>query len=135
MSLMAALPLVSKLLDRLIPDKGERAKAQEALEAAEQSGELQLLLGQMEINRVEAAHSSIFVSGARPFIMWVCGVALAYSFVIYPILKFIVVLGVADPPELPVVGISELTPVLLGILGLGGMRSWEKGKGVARNNL
>jgi len=135
MSLIAALPLVGKLLDRLIPDKGERAKAQEALEAAEQSGELQLLLGQMEINRVEAAHSSIFVSGARPFIMWVCGVALAYSFVIYPILKFVVVLTVDDPPVLPVVGIAELMPVLMGILGLGGMRSWEKGKGVARNSL
>ena len=124
MSILAALPIVGKILDKVIPDKGERARAQEALDSAEQSGDLQLLLGQMEINKVEAVHKSLFVAGARPFIMWVCGMGLLYNVLISPILAIWFDMPYIDP--------SLLDSTLLGMLGLGGMRTAEKFKGVAR---
>ena len=124
MSAFSLLSMAGGLLDKVIPDKNARAKAQEALEQASQKGELDLLLGQLEINKVEAAHKSLFVAGARPFIMWVCGLALAYSTIIHPILDIWL--------EMPVVDVSVLMPVLMGLLGLGGMRSFEKSKGIAR---
>jgi len=124
MSLLAFLPVIGKVLDKVIPDKNARAAAQEALDSAESSGELSLLMGQLEINKVQAAHKSIFVAGPRPFIMWVCGLALAYSTIVHPILDIWY--------EMPVVDVSLLMPVMMGLLGLGGMRSFEKAKGVAR---
>lgn len=127
MTWAAAIPILGSILDRVIPDKNARAQAQEALEAAEQSGELQVLLGQLEINKQEAAHKSIFVAGARPFILWVCGVALLYNTLLHPILNIWV--------DMPPVETGLLYPVLTGMLGLGGMRSWEKSKGVARESL
>ena len=66
----ALLPVIGKVLDRVIPDKNARKQAQEELERAEQSGELQLLLGQIEINKQEAAHKSLFVAGWRPAVGW-----------------------------------------------------------------
>lgn len=124
MAWTAAIPILGKVLDRIIPDKNARAAAQEALEAAEQSGELQLIMGQLEINKVEAAHKSLFVAGARPFILWICGVALGYNTLLHPVLDIWV--------DMPEVDTSLLYPVLMGVLGLGGMRSFEKFKGVAR---
>lgn len=124
MGILAALPMIGKVLDKIIPDKNARASAQEALEAADQKGELDLLLGQIEVNKVQAAHKSLFVAGARPFIMWVCGVALAYSTIAHPILDIWF--------DMPKVDVSLLMPVLMGLLGLGGMRTLEKTKGVSR---
>lgn len=124
MSLLSFLPIVGRVLDKIIPDVNQRKAAQEALEAAELTGELSLMMAQMEINKVEAAHKSLFVAGSRPFIMWVCGVALAYSTVLHPILDIFY--------DMPVVDVTLLMPVLMGLLGLGGMRTAEKFKGVAR---
>ena len=124
MSIAALIPVVGKLLDRVIPDKSARAAAEESLKVLEQSGDLQLLLGQMEVNKVEAAHKSIFVAGGRPFIVWICGLGLLYNVILSPFLSIWL--------EVPVVDPALLYPVLLGILGLGGMRSFEKVKGVAR---
>jgi hypothetical protein len=123
MSFLSLMPLVDKVLD-FIPNPAEKLRVKAEMEAAGQRGELDLLLGQLEINKVEAAHKSLFVAGARPFIMWVCGIALAYSTVIHPILDIWL--------EMPSVDVSVLMPVLMGLLGLGGMRSFEKFKGVAR---
>ena len=124
MSLLALMPTIGKVLDKVIPDKNARAAAEAALKAAEQSGELQLLVGQLEINKVQAAHKSLFVAGARPFIMWVCGLALMYNTLVHPVLDIWY--------DMPTVDVSLLMPVLMGLLGLGGMRSFEKAKGVAR---
>ena len=124
MSLLALLPTIGKVLDKIIPDKGAREAAHAALEAASQKGELDLLLGQLEVNKVQAAHKSLFVAGARAFIMWVCGFALLYSTLIHPILDIWL--------EMPIVDVSLLMPVLMGLLGLGGMRTLEKTKGVSR---
>ena len=96
----------------------------------------ELLQGQMEINKIEAQHKSIFVSGWRPFVGWICGIALAYHFIIYAMLKFFaVVFNWALPADLPVLSISELMPVLLGMLGLGTLRTYEKAKGVNSNSI
>lgn len=87
---------------------------------------------QIEVNKQEAAHDNIFVSGWRPFIGWICGAALAYHFVIQPLLAFVMVNSgiVAD---LPMFDMQSLLTVLMGMLGLGAMRSYEKVYGVARD--
>ncbi len=113
------------LVERLVPDKAGREKALVELERMEQQGELSLLMGQLETNRQEAAHPSIFVAGWRPFVGWVCAMALANNFLLVPYLS------AAFPAILPL-DMSMMMPVLLGMLGLGGMRSFEKYKGVAR---
>ncbi len=123
MSLLSLLPVVGKILDKVIPDVNARAKAKIALEAAGQSGELDLLLGQLEINKIEAASKSLFVAGWRPFIGWVCGIGLMYNILLSPFLDIWF--------EMPSVDPSLLYPVLMGMLGLGGMRSFEKVKKVA----
>ena len=75
----AALDIGGKLIDRLWPDPTQAAAAKLELLKLQQSGELQQITGQLEINKVEAANPSVFVSGWRPFIGWVCGTALAYQ--------------------------------------------------------
>jgi hypothetical protein len=125
MSILALLPVVGSLLDKLIPDADARKEAQEALEASAQSGDLDLVLAQLDINKTEAASKSIFVSGWRPFVGWVCGAGLAYNVVIMPLLDTWF--------EMPVVDPSLLYPVLMGMLGMGGLRTFEKTKGIARS--
>jgi hypothetical protein len=120
----AGIGLVSKFVDKFIPDKDLAAKLKAQAGSQEFAGELDLLLGQLKINEVQAAHKSLFVAGSRPFIMWVCGFALAYSTIAHPILDIWF--------DMPVVDVSLLMPVMMGLLGLGGMRSFEKAKGVSR---
>jgi hypothetical protein len=79
---------------------------------------------QIEVNKVEAAHKSLFVAGWRPAIGWICGFALLYSTIVSPILGIWL--------EVPEVDTSLLTTVLMGMLGLGAMRTFEKTKGVSR---
>ena len=120
---------IAGILDKFIPDKDEANRlAFEIATMAEKQAHEQIL-AQVEVNKTEAASPSIFVSGWRPFIGWVCGLAMAFNYVALPILEsFDVVEGVA-PLDLEV-----MMPVLLGMLGLGGMRSYEKRNGVARIN-
>tara|TARA_R110000824_G_scaffold350093_1_gene537041 strand:- start:152 stop:520 length:369 start_codon:yes stop_codon:yes gene_type:complete len=117
---------------RFLPeDKEKRAAAERDIRAKLTDSLAQVDLAQLGINKVEAAHRSMFVAGWRPFIGWTCGVALMYTYVLQPILVF----GLAQAGylvELPKMDLGELMPVLMGILGLGGLRSWEKVKGVAK---
>lgn len=119
-----------KLLDKIIPDKDLRQKLQHELIVASQDQDFQLRLAQTKINEVEAAHPSIFVSGWRPFIAWVSGFALAYNFIIYPFMLWIVAAYGATftPPPLFSENLMEL---VMGMLGLAGYRTYEKIKGVA----
>ena len=88
-------------------------------------------MAQLDINKTEAAHRSIWVSGWRPFIGWSCGVALAWTYVLTPMLTFI--LGQTGYLiQLPAMDMSEMMPVLMGMLGLGGLRTFEKFKGVTK---
>jgi hypothetical protein len=128
-AILAAAPALSAavtgILDRVLPKKlSEQEKA--ALELALVQYDWQTIVGQLEINKAEAAHESIFVSGWRPFIGWVCGTALAWNFVAAPLLVFIAAASGAEMPPTPTLDATTLMPVLLGMLGLGGMRSWEK---------
>jgi len=121
MSLLSFLPFIGKVLDRVIPDKNARAVAQEALETMDKNGDLELLKGQLEVNKVEAAHKSIFVAGWRPFVGWTCGLALFHHFLVTPILGIWFII--------PAVEIVAIYPVLMGILGL---RTYEKKAAIAR---
>lgn len=98
-------------------------------------------LAQMDVNKVEAQHSTVFVAGWRPFIGWVGGVALAYQFILYPLLlwAFHIAIGfelfpegIQPPPMLPT---DSLWLLISGMLGIGGMRSLDKIKGVATSNI
>ena len=82
------------------------------------------LQGQLEINKIEAAHKSLFVAGWRPFIGWICGLGLAYNVIISQVLSIWF--------AVPEVDSNLLMPVMTGLLGLGAMRSYEKTKGVSR---
>lgn len=129
--LAALIPVLGPILDRtlgaLIPDPAERQKMIAGL-----FGQLATAdLSQMEVNKVEAASPSVFVSGWRPAVGWVCVVALAWHFVVMPLLCWIFVLfNVPWAP--PAVGLDDrLWELLFGLLGMGALRSLEKLKGVA----
>jgi len=130
--LSAVLPSVMEVAGRFLPeDKEKRAAAEREIQAKLTDSLAQVDLAQLGINKVEAAHRSMFVAGWRPFIGWTCGVALMYTYVLQPILVF----GLAQSGyliDLPKMDLGELMPVLMGMLGLGGLRSWEKVKGVAK---
>ena len=128
----AALDIGGKLIDRLWPDPQQRDAAKLEMLRMQQSGELaklaadtDLAKAQIAVNQAEAANQSVFVAGPRPFIMWVCAVALAYTYVLAPAAVFVAQLWGVVPPKLPVLD-SNLYELMLGMLGLGAMRSWEK---------
>ena len=87
---------------------------------------------QAKINMIEAGHRSRFVAGWRPFVGWVCGFGFAYHMIIQPLLLFIATTNGVDLSELPTFDTSALTTVLMGMLGLGGLRTFEKLQGKAK---
>ena len=115
---------ITSLLDKFIPDKDQRDKlAHEiATMSVKQAHEIQM--SQIKVNEVQAGHKSLFVAGSRPAIMWICALGLLYAVFLHPILDIWF--------TMPEVNTEVLTPVMMGLLGLGGMRSFEKAKGVAR---
>jgi hypothetical protein len=133
----ALIPLLGNLLDKFFPNPAEAADAKLKLMQMAQTGELaqldadlKLATGQMEVNKVEAASASLFVSGWRPAIGWICGAAFAFKFVVGP--SAVVLMAIAGHPiTLPVFDFTEMSTILLGMLGLGGLRTVEKVKGVA----
>lgn len=120
----ALTPAINKVLS-FIPDPQQKLEAQHQLMGDLMAWDSQ----QTQINAVEAANSNLFVSGWRPFIGWTCGVAYAYAFVLQPLMTFGFT-AFGHPVTLPTLGLAELSPVLLGMLGLGGMRTFEKMKGI-----
>ena len=123
----AVAGLVDNIIDKIFPDKTEATKAKAALDMAAIQQEFQLLAGQMKINEEEAKSQSVFVAGWRPFVGWVCGCGFAWTFVAGPFLMFIIN-AFGNSVSLPVLDYGELTTLLLGMLGLGGMRSFDKNK-------
>ena len=95
----AGLDILGKVIDRVLPDKAAADKAKAELLVMQTRGDLDQLMGQLEINKVEAAHSSIFVAGWRPASGWICNIGLLYTFLLQPILTWAcTVAGVAQPP-------------------------------------
>jgi hypothetical protein len=128
--LSSVLDLGKTLLDKFIPDPKAKAEALQKLEEMRQNGDLAIIAGQNNINMVEAGSKLTFVSGWRPFVGWVCGSALAIEMVIGPLAVWGSKL-MGHPVDFPVLDTSLLTTLLVGMLGLGGMRTVEKLQGVA----
>lgn len=117
---------VTSLISEFITDKDKAAELAHKVATQAESHAHAIKLAQIGVNKQEAAHKSIFVAGWRPFIGWVCGIALANNYLVAPYVTAFTEVVV------PSLSLGELMPVLLGMLGLGAYRSWEKGKGVAR---
>jgi hypothetical protein len=115
--------LVNTAINKIWPDKTEAEKQQ--LAAA-----VMVVKGQLDINKVEAASPSVFVSGWRPFIGWVCGSACAWNWIGLPIAKVVLTIS-GHPLNLAPADLSEMLPLLFGLLGLGTLRTIEKINGVA----
>lgn len=132
------IPILGNLLDKLFPDPAAAAAAKLEVMKMAQNGELaqldadvKLAQGQMEINQVEAANPSLLVSGGRPFVLWTCGVALAYVAIIEPIARFVATVFFHYTGEFPAINTDITMQVLLGLLGLSGLRSYDKKQGTA----
>jgi len=133
--LQALIGPVTGLLDKFIEDKDQKAALAHEIATMAEKQMHEQTMGQLEVNKAEAAHRSIFVAGWRPMVGWVCAAALAYHFIIYPITVFILVsfnVTGLHPSDLPSFDMDSLMTVLLGMLGLGGLRTYEKAKGVAK---
>ena len=115
-----------KVLDKFIPDPAAKAQAEAALRESLQQWDAQ----QNKINEAEAQSSSLFVAGWRPCVGWVCCAALSWTYILQPIAAFALA-QFGYLTALPRLDMGEMMPILLGMLGLGGLRSWEKTKGVA----
>jgi hypothetical protein len=129
-------PILDGVL-RLIPDKGARAEAKEQFENQMLAAMTALVQGQLAINQKEAEHGSIFVAGWRPAIGWICGFGIAWNFIVQPLIMWVTFL-IPEGPDLsnaPSLEVGELMTLLLGMLGLGGMRTYEKRLGVARTGV
>ena len=133
MSLISSLiGPVTGILDKVIEDKDQKAKLAHEIATMSDTHAQQALLSQLEINKAEAASGSLFKGGWRPFIGWTSGVAFAYHFVLQPLLVFVLTASGVDLPDLPEFDMSTLLTVLGGMLGIGGLRSYEKTKGLTK---
>ena len=120
---MSKLNVVGTIIDKVVDnidrftfDKQEKAELIQEINKA-----------QIEVNKVESGHTSIFVAGWRPFVGWTCGIALCYHFVLQPFLVFLLY-SFGYQVDLPAFDMTTLTTILMGLLGLGGLRSYEKVK-------
>jgi hypothetical protein len=121
-----AIAAALKVLDKFVPDPQAKAKAEGELRSSLQAWDK----SQTDVNVVEAANPNLFVSGWRPFIGWVCGIALAYQYVASPLLMWIASslhIALSAPPKLD----GTLWELVFALLGMGGLRTFEKVKGVA----
>lgn len=122
---------VTGLLDKFIEDKDQKNQLAHEISTMAERHAQELAKGQLEVNKAEAQSRNVFIAGWRPFIGWTCGVAMAYNYVIHPILIFTLA-QFNYLVAIPALDLSEMMPVLMGMLGLGGLRSFEKYKGVSK---
>ena len=118
---------VASAIDRFVETDEERKAADLLLLKARQEPDK----WQTEINKIEAGHRSLFVAGWRPFIGWVCGLGLAWKFALSPVCLYAASLAGA-PAAMPDIQAGELIPLVTALLGLGGIRSWEKSRGLTK---
>jgi hypothetical protein len=122
---------ITGLLDKFIPDADTKAKLAHEIATMSQKYAQEIAKGQMAINEVEAASSSLMVSGWRPFIGWTCGLGMFGNFITIPFSNFVLALLELDI-VIPLVPLETMMPVLMGMLGLGAMRTYEKKSGVSK---
>ena len=119
--------VAGKVLNKFVVDKDLKAKLEHELKTAFHDANL----AQIDLNKQEAAHKSMFVAGWRPFVGWVCGVAMLYHFLLQPIIVFTLsAAGITF--DLPEFDMGSLMTILMGLLGLGGLRTFEKHKGISK---
>ena len=123
---------VTGILDKVIEDKDQKAKLAHELATMADRLSHEQQLAQIEVNKAEAASGSLFKGGWRPFIGWVCGVAFCYHFVVQPVIIFVVAVAGVTIPDLPEFQMNTLLTVLGGMLGIGGLRTYEKQKGLTK---
>jgi len=130
--LQALIGPATEIIGKFVEDKDQKNKlAHEIATMAERHAQ-ELAKGQLEINKAEASHRSIFVAGWRPFLGWILASAMGWHFIFAPVTIFVCAYLGVDIPELPVFDMDSLMTVLLGMLGLGGLRTAEKIKGVTK---
>ena len=127
----AALDLGNTLITRLFPDPAQADAAKLELLKLQQTGELASMTAQTDINKEEAKSASLFVSGWRPFVGWICGSAFALHYLIIPIANFILV-ATGNKEVILSFDMQTLLTLLMGLLGLGGYRTYEKVQGVTK---
>ena len=127
----AALDIGGKLIDRLWPDPTQAAAAKLELFKMQQEGDLAVMVAQTDINKIEAGSTNLFVSGWRPFVGWCCGAAFLYAAILEPLARFIAKVFFTYGGEFPIIDTTLTMQILLGLLGMAGLRSWDKKNGVA----
>lgn len=123
---------VTSLLDKFVEDKDQRAALAHEIATMSEKHAQELAKGQLEVNKAEAASGSVFKGGWRPAIGWVCASAFAYHFVLQPIILFFALAAGINMPALPEFDMASLMTVMMGMLGLGGLRTYEKQKGLTK---
>ena len=123
---------VAGLLDKFIEDKDQKNALAHQIATMSERHAQELAKGQLEVNKVEAASNSLFVSGWRPAVGWVCVLGMAGNFIVIPVANFTLALF-DSTVTIPLIDTATMMPVLMGMLGLGAMRSAEKIKKVSRD--
>jgi hypothetical protein len=123
---------ITGLLDKFIEDKDQKNALAHEIATMSQKYAQEIAQGQMEVNKVEAAHKSLFVAGWRPAVGWVCVLGMFGNFITIPFSNFVLaLLGINI--VIPLVPLETMMPVLMGMLGLGAMRTYEKKNAVHRD--
>ena len=123
---------VTGLLDKVIEDKDQKAALAHEIATMSERHAQEAMLAQLEINKAEAASGSLFKGGWRPAVGWICAIAFGYHFILKDIIMFVVLVAGVDIPELPEFDMGTLLTVLGGMLGIGGLRTYEKQKGLTK---
>lgn len=129
--IISILEIGAKLLDKVIPDKDAREKAQAELLKAANDQDFQLSLAQIRVNEEEAKSENIFKSGWRPFIAWCCGIGVAYNFIIYHFILWYIAFSGSNITPPPLMS-DILMELVFALLGLGSLRTFEKVKGLTK---
>jgi hypothetical protein len=124
------LEIGKTLLDRFVPDPAQKQAAEMELVRMAAQGELQQTIAQLEINAREASHASVFVAGWRPFFGWAGGAGFIYATILQPLLAWLA--SIKGWPQPPTLNLDLLWVVITGMLGIGGLRTVEKFKGVTK---
>lgn len=122
--------VVGGVVERLVPDKSKAAEMKHEMAMSIINSDL----AQIDVNKVEAAHKSVFVSGWRPAVGWICVAALGFNYIVSPLLAWAAVIWMPDA-IIPQLDISELLTLLFGLLGMGTLRSYDKKAGTATHKI
>jgi hypothetical protein len=123
---------VTNLISEFVEDKDKANEIAYKINTLAEKQAHEIALAQIEVNKVEAQSPSLFKSGWRPFLGWVCAAAFAYHFLVQPLVVFGLAYGGFDPIDLPEFDMGSMMTVLMGMLGLGGLRTYEKKQGITK---